>query len=82
MSTTLHAAESERWTLSHAEVAQLLNVSRRHVYALNASGRIPSPIRLGRRTVWAADELRAWLAAGAPDRSEWEALRQAQPGLI
>lgn len=59
-----------------ADVARKLNVSRRHVSALNASGRLPRPVKLGRRTVWVADELRAWLAAGAPERSRWEAMRK------
>jgi predicted DNA-binding transcriptional regulator AlpA len=35
-------------------------------------GRIPRPVRIGRSTLWRVDELRAWIAAGCPRRSEWE----------
>lgn len=76
MSTKLHDNELERWGLDAVDVSRLLNVSKRHVAALNASGRLPRPVKLGRRTVWVADELRAWLAAGAPERSRWETIRQ------
>jgi excisionase family DNA binding protein len=61
--------------LSAPEVAELLGVSKRHVAALNSSGRLPRPIRLGRAVRWHADEMREWLAAGAPSRERWEALR-------
>lgn len=60
------------------EVGALLGVSERTVRALNSSGRIPQPIHLGRRTLWAVDELRAWVAAGCPGRHRWEALRAAR----
>ncbi|MEI8019560.1 MAG: helix-turn-helix domain-containing protein [Schlesneria sp.] len=56
-----------------AGVAKLLNVSVRHVNALNASGRLPKPIRLGRSVRWQVAEVRAWLNAGAPNREAWEA---------
>ena len=59
------------------EVAEMLNVSVRHVLALNASGRLPRPVRLGRSVRWLADELRDWLDAGAPPRDKWEAIRKS-----
>ena len=76
MSKTQHTTEPERWALDVNGVALVLSISKRHVAALNSSGKIPRPIKLGRRTVWVADELRAWLAAGAPERSRWESLRK------
>jgi predicted DNA-binding transcriptional regulator AlpA len=39
----------------------------------NAAGWIPRPVRIGRSTLWRADELREWVAAGCPRRAEWEA---------
>ena len=60
-----------------SDVAQLLNVSERHVWTLNSSGRLPRPFRLGRRVLWSRAEIEAWLDAGAPPRSRWEARRNA-----
>jgi len=42
-------------------------------------GRTPAPIRLGRSTRWNLDECRRWLAAGAPSRERWEAMRERRP---
>lgn len=35
------------------------------------AGRCPKPIRLGHRTLWKRDEIRAWVAANCPPRSRW-----------
>ena len=65
--------------LAAAEAAKLLSISERHFYKLHSSGRVPRPIRLGRAVRWRADELREWLAAGAPSRSQWQSMRRV-PG--
>jgi predicted DNA-binding transcriptional regulator AlpA len=54
-------------------------ISRSQWFKLAASGRTPRPIRLGtRRPVYIIAELSAWLAAGAPDRDEWERRKAAK----
>jgi predicted DNA-binding transcriptional regulator AlpA len=59
-----------------ADVGKLLSVSERHVWGMNSRGRLPRPIRLGRAVRWRVAELQAWLAAGCPERSRWEAMRE------
>lgn len=76
---TNHAPAVPRIALPAADVAKLLDVSERHVWALHASGRLPRPIRLGRAVRWSADELRDWLAAGAPSRDAWERAKEEGP---
>jgi hypothetical protein len=47
-------------------------ISERLVWKLHASGRLPLPIRLGRRTLWVLDGpggVREWLANGCPPRT-------------
>jgi predicted DNA-binding transcriptional regulator AlpA len=39
----------------------------------HAAGRVPAPVKLGGRTLWRVEELRRWVAAGCPDRRDWEA---------
>jgi prophage regulatory protein len=46
----------------------------------HAAGRIPAPIKIGGRTLWRVEELRAWVEAGCPDRRTWEALRRQKGG--
>ena len=54
-------------------LAKLLCAGVRTVRAWDAAGKLPAPIRIGGRVVWRVDEIRAWLAAGAPDRETWDA---------
>ncbi len=58
--------------LSAEDAADLLGIGRSHFYALHSSGRLgPQPVRLGRRTLWRADELRAWCEEDCPPRVRW-----------
>ncbi len=53
-------------------LAVMLGVSRRHVRRMDAEGRLPRAVNLGRRKLWAVDVIRAWLLADCPDRATWE----------
>lgn len=74
MSTHTPSLAVERLALPAGDVASLLGISLRHLRALDASGRLPRPVRLGRAVRWNRAELRAWLDAGCPPRAEWEAI--------
>jgi predicted DNA-binding transcriptional regulator AlpA len=64
-----------------AGVAMLLKVSKRHIQALDSSGRLgPMGISLGRSRRWRVDEIREWTAAGCPSRSRWIAMKQEGSG--
>ena len=76
MSKSAQTATAERLAIPASEVAKLLNISERHVWALNSSGRLPRPIRLGRRVLWSRAEIAAWIEAGAPTRDRWEQIKQ------
>jgi len=54
--------------LVEADVDALMNPD----YQWLASGRVPSPVKLGRRALWRFDEIRQWVAAGCPPRSRWK----------
>ncbi len=64
--------------LSASELAARLNVSLRHIRRMDAAGKVPKPVRLGASVRWSVAEIEAWLEAGAPDRSTWEAMREGQ----
>lgn len=59
-------------------LATMLSVSKRQVFRLNSSGRIPAPVRIGGAVRWSAEEVSAWLAAGAPHRKAWDAMKGAR----
>ena len=66
--------------VSAKELAALLGVSLRHVWRLNATGKLPKPVRLGGSVKWRRDEIIAWLSQNCPARSEWEAIRETLAG--
>jgi predicted DNA-binding transcriptional regulator AlpA len=59
--------------LGARQAAPLCGVSVPTWWRLNSAGKTPAAVKLGHRTLWRADELRAWVEAGCPSREEWEA---------
>ena len=60
----------ERLLLTAREAAAMLGVSERHFRALDVSGRVPTPVRLGRSVRWPRAELAKWVEAGAQVRTD------------
>ncbi len=68
-------------TFRAEELAEVLGISRAHVWRMHNRGRLPAPLRFGRSVRWHRDTIEAWLLAGAPPRHVWERRdRDAQPG--
>lgn len=64
--------------LNAKALGQMLSLSKRQIFRLNSAGKIPKPIRIGGAVRWHAEEIAAWLGAGAPDRRTWEARKAVQ----
>jgi predicted DNA-binding transcriptional regulator AlpA len=62
-----------RLLLTAKEASAACGKSLRTWRTWDALGLIPQPVRIGRNTLWRAGELREWIAAGCPRRTEWEA---------
>jgi excisionase family DNA binding protein len=45
-------------------VAELLDVSIRHVWRLADSGRMPRPVKLGGSRRWRAEDIKVWIDEG------------------
>jgi len=58
-------------TVSAAEAARLLGVSRSTWDSWTTRGLTPRPLRIGGRVLWSYRELMAWIDAGAPPRAIW-----------
>jgi predicted DNA-binding transcriptional regulator AlpA len=59
------------------DVAAAGKFSRRHVHKLNATARIPKPIRVGRCLRWRANDIAKWFDLGCPSRDQFEALTKS-----
>jgi len=62
-------------TADAKRLAVMLDIGLRTVRTHDAAGKIPRPVKIGGRVLWVLDEIRAWLATGAPDRATWERIR-------
>jgi predicted DNA-binding transcriptional regulator AlpA len=58
------------------QAAALCNTSARTWRTWDAAGKIPRAIRIGRSTYWRPEELKAWVAAGCPDRRVWRIMQE------
>ncbi len=74
--------EQKRLALSARELSDRFGVSLRHVRRMDSAGLLSAPIRLGRSVRWPADEIEAWMKAGAPDRRRWGEIRGRQNGRV
>ena len=63
--------------LTAKALGEMLNLSKRQIFRLNSSGKIPAPIRIGGAVRWAESTVTEWLQAGAPDRKTFEASKKA-----
>jgi predicted DNA-binding transcriptional regulator AlpA len=66
--------------LTAKQAAAMCGKSLRTWRSWDAAGRIPRPVRIGRSTLWRAEELREWVTAGCPCRSKWEACKHQHGG--
>ena len=62
--------------LTALQAAEMFGTGLRTWRTWQATGRIPQPIRIGRKVFWRSAELRAWIAAGCPDREMWEIVKE------
>ena len=64
--------------MTASELAAALRLSVRAVWRDLASGRIPTPLKIGCATRWRAQKIEVWISAGCPPRVKWEWPRERQ----
>ena len=57
--------------LTANDLAAALRLSPRAIWRDLASGRIPSPLKIGRATRWRGAEITDWINAGCPPTVRW-----------
>src|SRR5262245_58107103 len=70
----------DRLLISVPELAQLTNLSVRHLRRLDSSRDIPGRVVHGRRVLFQTEIVRYWVRAGLPDRERWEQLQRSGAG--
>jgi predicted DNA-binding transcriptional regulator AlpA len=65
------AGKPEPLLLSAPAVASLLGFGEAHLWRMHSAGRVPAPVKIGRRTLWRRAEIVACTEAGCPGRGRW-----------
>ncbi|AQT68312.1 putative transcriptional regulator [Anaerohalosphaera lusitana] len=68
-------AEPQIRLITAEQFGHILGLSKRQIFRLNATGRVPKPLKIGGAVRWNKGEIHAWLQKGAPDRLTWEAIQ-------
>lgn len=68
---TMATETPEKLLLSDKEAAELLGIGRTLFWGLHSSGRLPLPVRLGRRTLWRRDLLEKFVEWNCPAREKF-----------
>ena len=65
--------------ISAKELANMLSLSKRQIFRLDSCGKLGvTKLKIGGSVRWSATEISDWLAAGAPDRKTWQAMKEAK----
>ena len=64
---------AQAFVVDTPQLAKLLDVSERHIERMDAAGKLPAALRIGKSKRWLLDGgpngIRQWLAAGCPARN-------------
>ena len=53
----------DKLLVSAGEAAEMLSISRSHLYAQVGCGRIARPIKVGKKSLWSVEQLQSWVQA-------------------
>lgn len=54
-------------------VGEMLSLSKRQIFRLNSSGKIPAPVKIGGSVRWRAGDIDRWIEWGCPNQVEFKA---------
>lgn len=69
-------ASLTRELLNAVQASRICGISRATWYRLMAEARVPVPLKIGRRSLWDARELRLWIEAKCPPMKAWQMERK------
>ena len=78
----MDAAANERQDMlvGVPKLEKLTAISKRTIFRLNASGKLPRPIRIGGAIRWRLSDIHEWIRLSCPNRRDFEARMDADRG--
>jgi len=77
MTTNTDDAKTGKLLTAQA-IGEILSLSKRQVFRLRSSGKIPMPVRIGGSVRWRLADIDEWIAAGCPDGRSFQITREGQ----
>jgi predicted DNA-binding transcriptional regulator AlpA len=65
----------ENYLIDVKKLSKFLSIPQATIYEHNVMGKIPAPLKIGKKLLWRIDEIKEWLNAGAPGRQKWESIK-------
>ena len=62
--------------LNAEAVGEKLSLSKRTVFRLDSSGKIPAPVRINGSVRWIDSDIEQWISLGCPDRKIFETRKE------
>jgi predicted DNA-binding transcriptional regulator AlpA len=62
--------------IDSAGVGRLVGLSNRTIRRMDSAAQLPRSVACGSSKRWLVEEIRAWVAAGCPDRARWEVMNK------
>jgi len=59
-------------------VGEMLSLSKRQIFRLKSSGRIPAPVKIGGSVRWKHTDIERWISLGCPDGKTFVVMRGAE----
>jgi len=60
--------------LTATAFGEILCLSKRQIFRLDSSGKIPAPIRINGAVRWRQTDIERWVSMGCPDRKTFEVM--------
>lgn len=76
----MEVEEVEQSLIKAETVGKRLAVSKRQVFRLDSSGRIPEPVRIGASVRWRQSDIQRWIDLDCPDRKTFESMKGNKNG--
>ena len=61
--------------LNAKTVGEMLSLSKRQIFRLKSSGRIPAPVKIGGSVRWRQTDITDWIQLDCPDRKTFELMK-------
>jgi predicted DNA-binding transcriptional regulator AlpA len=73
-----HSNQNQQLCTGAKGFGLMVNLSKRQIFRLNSTGKIPAPIKIGGSVRWKISDIEQWIIWGCPNRQDFNARMEAE----